>query len=230
MEQAGRRCECTGKDCRHHRRGGRCPRGLRGDEWKVFWRAESGGATRANIEAWCPECFGNNFEAPRETVALLSLDIFGYARLVEEDGRRAVTLRSVLRDAAERGAGECRGRVVLVRLDDDVLVECPTSQDAITAARSLCSEFRELARRLDLPIPELCGAIHCGEVTRWRNGLLVGDAVEITTSVRSIAGLGQILLTGPAVAPLKGRVELERIATDAAMELPSVGGLWAMRL
>ena len=75
MEQAGRRCECTGSACRHHLRGGRCKRGLRGDDWKVYWRAESGGANRDNIEAWCPECFANNFVAPSETVALLALNI-----------------------------------------------------------------------------------------------------------------------------------------------------------
>jgi class 3 adenylate cyclase len=189
LEQAGRRCECTGKDCRHHLHGARCKRGLRGDEWKVFWRTERGGATRDNIEAWCLECFANNFAVPRETVSLLASDIVGYARLIEEDRWRA-----------------------------------------ITAARALRSSFEELVLRLDLPIPELCGAIHCGEVTRWRNGLLAGDAVEITMSVRGLAGVGRIVLTEPAAAPLRGKVELEPIAEDAAIELPPVGRIWALRL
>lgn len=230
MEQAGRRCECNAKNCRHHLSGGRCKRGLRGDEWKVFWREESKGATRENIEAWCLECFANNFEAPRETVALLAIDIVEYARLAEEDRRRATTLRSVLHDAAERAAGDCRGRLVRVRLDDDILVECPTSQDGIKTARRLWFHFQDLARRLHLLIPELCGSIHSGEVTRWRNGLLVGEAVEITKAVQSIAGLGQILLTGPAVAPLRGTVDLEPIAEDATMPLPPVGGIWTLQL
>lgn len=230
MEQAGRRCECVGKNCRHHFRGARCKHGLRGDQWKVFWRTENGGATRENIEAWCLECFVTNFEVPSETVALLSIDIVGYVRLIEEDRRRAVTLKSVLRDAADHAAREHSGRIVLGRLDDDILFELATSRAAVETARSLCSGFRELARRLNLPIPELCGAIHSGEVTRWRNGLLVGDAVEITKAVLSIAGLGQILLTGPAAAPLRGKVELEPIAKDATMQLPPVGGIWVLRL
>jgi len=196
----------------------------------VFWRTEDGGANRDNIEAWCLECFANNFEAPRETVALLALDIVGYARMVEEHQRRALTLKSVVRDAAQRAAGDCRGRVVLDRLDDDLLMEFPTSQHAIKAARSLWSGFQEIATRLDLPIPELCGAIHCGEVTRWRNGLLAGDAVEIMPSIRSIAGVGQIMLTGPAAAPVREKVELEPITDHPAMELPAVGGIWAIRL
>ena len=104
MEQAGRRCECIGNACRHHLRGARCKHGLRRDEWKVFWRTENGGPTRDNIEAWCFECFANNFEPPRETVALLALEIVGYMGLLADDQRRAVTLRSVLRDAVERAA------------------------------------------------------------------------------------------------------------------------------
>jgi hypothetical protein len=67
-------------------------------------------------------------------------------------------------------------------------------------------------------------------VTRWRNGLLAGDAVEITMSVRGLAGVGRIVLTEPAAAPLRGKVELEPIAEDAAIELPPVGRIWALRL
>jgi hypothetical protein len=29
LKRAGRRCECVSGQCRHHREGGRCPRGLR---------------------------------------------------------------------------------------------------------------------------------------------------------------------------------------------------------
>jgi class 3 adenylate cyclase len=229
IEQAGRRCECTGKDCRHHLRGARCKRGLRGDQWKVFWRTESGGATRDNIEAWCLECFANNFAVPRETVALFASDVVDYARLIEEDHWRAITMRSILRDAAVRVSSEHNGRAVLGRRDDDVLMEFPTSQDAVETARHLSCRFQEVVARLGLPIPELCGAIHCGEVTRWRNGLLAGDAVELTTTVRDIAGVGQVLLTEPAAAPLRGTIDLEPITADAASEL-SPGGIWALRL
>lgn len=230
INQAGRRCECTGKNCRHHLRGARCKRGLRGDQWKVYWRSENGGATRDNIEAWCLECFSNNFEAPRETVALLAADIVGYADLMTENRRRAITLKSVLRDAADRVAQGHRGRVVLDRLDDDILVEFPTSGDAVDAAMNIRSGFQELADRLDLPVPELCGAIHFGEVTRWRNGILAGEAVDVTVSVRTIAGLGQIIITGSAAELLKGKVELDPITEAGDVDLPPVGGFWSLRL
>lgn len=229
IEQADRRCECSGENCRHHRAGSRCKRGLRGDQWKVFWRTEGGGIARENISAWCIECFGNNFEVPRETVALLAPDVVGYARLLEEDRRTAITLKSVLRDSAARAARQHRGRPVLERVDDDLLLEFPTSRDAVDAARTLRSGLRSIAQRLELPIPELCGAIHSGEVTRWRNGVLAGDAVEIAMCVRRL-DLGRLVLTGPAVTPLQGQVELERITEHADTELSSVGELWALRL
>jgi hypothetical protein len=230
MDRAGRRCECTGANCRHHLRGARCKRGLRGDGWKIFWRSEDGGDTRENMEAWCLECFENNFEVPRETVALLAPHIADYARLMEEDQRRAITLKSVLRDAAQRAATEYRGRMVLDRLDDDVLVEFPTSRDAIDAARSLFSGFQMIASRLDLEVPDLCGAIHCGEVTRWRNGFLVGDAVGVTLGIREIAGGGRIVLTGPAVEPLKQSLPLEPVRGEVPSDLPSIVEVWSLRV
>lgn len=229
LEQAERRCECTGDNCRHHRRGARCKRGLRDDDWKVYWRTESGGATRGNLEAWCPECFSNNFVAPREMVALLAVDIVGYTRLADDNQRKATTLKSVLRDVANRCAGDCGGRLVFDRLDDDILAEFSKSRDAIKAAQSLGSAFQEMALRLDLPTAELCGALHCGEVTRWRNGILVGDAVEVTMAVRRLAGVDQIVLTEPAAAPMKGKVELQPITHADVLEIPLVGGIWAMQ-
>lgn len=225
LDQANRRCECTGEQCRHHLRGSRCKRGLRGDEWKVFWHTEDGGVTRDNIQAWCPECFANNYEAPREVVALLALDIVGYQRLAEEDHRKATTLKSVLRDVAKRCAEERRGRLVFDRLDDDILAEFQKTRDAIRAARGLRAGFHDMAQRLDLPLADLSGAIHSGEVTRWRNGLLVGDAVEVMTSIRSLAGVDQIVLTETAIRPVKGKIELEPIARDDA-----IGPVWAMPL
>ena len=227
-EQAERRCECSGGSCRHHLPNSRCKRGLRGDQWKVYWRSQDGGVTRDNIEAWCLDCFANNFEVPHETVVLLAPDIAGFARLYREDQRKAITLRSVLRDAADRAAGPRRGRMVLDRLDDDVLLEFAKSWDAVQAAHALRSDFRDMTRRLDLPTPDLCGAIHRGKVTRWRNGLLVGDAVEIATQIREIAAEGQLLLTDDAAEPIRSKMELEAIPEAAAREISSDGGIWAL--
>jgi hypothetical protein len=64
LQNAGRRCECEGPHCRHHRKGGRCKHALRDGQWKVYWRTEGGAAQRWNLEGWCLTCFDNNFEIP----------------------------------------------------------------------------------------------------------------------------------------------------------------------
>ncbi len=196
----------------------------------MFWRAEDGGTGPDNIEAWCIECFANNFDVPRETVALLALDLVDYARLLEEHRRRAITLKSVLRDAAERSAGAHSGRIVFDRLDDDVLLEFPTSGAAVDAVRDLGPRFRELAGQLDLDAPQIRGAIHFGKVTRWRSGLLVGEAVEVTMNIRRVAGSNQVLLTEPAASPLTGKVELVPLGNELGDELLPVGGIWGFAL
>lgn len=61
LTRAGRRCECQGPHCRHHRKGGRCKNGLRGQDWKIYRRSERGAARAWNLEAWCLTCFDNNF-------------------------------------------------------------------------------------------------------------------------------------------------------------------------
>ena len=229
IEQAERRCECTGSKCRHHLAGSRCKRGLRDDQWKVYWRSEKGGLTRENIEAWCLDCFDNNFDVPREEVALLGLDIVDYWRMREGNRRQAITLKSILRDTAERAAEGNKGRMFLDRIDDDILVEFPKGRHALHAAQALRPAFRDLARRLELPVPELRGAIHSGEVTRWRNGILVGDAVEITTRVLSLAGNDQILVTDSAVPMVRFGIDMERLGEPTADDLAAVDEVWAMR-
>jgi hypothetical protein len=229
LEQAGKRCECSGKNCRHHLKGARCKRGLRGDQWKVYWRREGAGVNRDNIEAWCLECFANNFDVPSETVALLSLDIVDYPRLLAEDRWRAITLRSALRDATRRAAGEHGGSIVLNRAEDDVLAELPTSLKAVEAVRGIRGYFRDLVVRLNMDVPEIRGGIHCGEVTRWRTGLLVGEAIEVATRIRGRSGAAQVVLTKVAAEPLDERFALEPVAAEGSDGAPAEP-MWVLRL
>ena len=67
LTRASRRCECQGPNCKHHRKGGRCKNGLRGWDWKIYWRTEGGAAQAWNLEAWCNTCFDNNFPKPERS-------------------------------------------------------------------------------------------------------------------------------------------------------------------
>lgn len=229
LEWAERRCECTGGNCRHHLAGSRCKHGLRGDAWKVYWRSEKAGATRENIDAWCLECFDNNFEVPRESVALLAVDLAGYPALLEENRRQAITLKSTLRDIAERIANSHKGRLVFDRIDDDILMEFPKGRHAVQAAQTLQPAFRELVERLKLPVPPIRGGIHYGEVTRWRNGILVGEAVEVMAEVVGAASGGQIMVSEPAVPMIRLGLDVQPADEATVAETPSVPGLWAIQ-
>lgn len=167
---------------------------------------------------------------PSRTVSLFSLDILDYQRLFEEDRRQAITLKSVLRDAAERAADGNKGRMVLDRIDDPILLEFPKGRQALRAAKTLHSGFQDLALRLKLPVPDIRGAIHCGEVTRWRNGFLVGEAIEVTATLVRMAQSGQIMVTGSAVPLVRVGLDLEPIDQEPANELPSVTEIWTMKL
>lgn len=57
IKRAARRCECHNPECRHHRAGARCPRGLRGEDWYVVTRETKAGEKLWNLLAMCSECF-----------------------------------------------------------------------------------------------------------------------------------------------------------------------------
>lgn len=229
LEWADRRSECAGSNCRHHLSGSRCKHGLRGDEWKVYWRSERAGVTRDNIQAWCLQCFDNNFEVPRESVALLAVDLAEYPALLAANRRQAITLKSTLRDIAERIAGSHKGRLVYDRVDDDILMEFPKGRHAVQAAHALQPAYVELVERLKLPIPRIRGGIHYGEVTRWRNGILVGEAVEVVSDVVRAASSGEIMVSEPAVPMIRLGLDLQPAAEATVPETAAVPGLWAIR-
>jgi class 3 adenylate cyclase len=130
----------------------------------VYWGSESGVTVRDNIDAWCLDCFENNFTVPTSTVTILRSDIVDYAGLAGVDPRKALTLMSVFREVAARVAEEKQGQL-LKTVTDEVWLEFPKSADAVEAALDLQPRFHESALKLNLPTPGLCSGIHCGEVT-----------------------------------------------------------------
>ena len=130
----------------------------------MYWGSESGVTVRDNIDAWCLDCFENNFTVPTSTVTILRSDIVDYAGLAGVDPRKALTLMSVFREVAARVAEEKQGQL-LKTVTDEVWLEFPKSADAVEAALDLQPRFHESALKLNLPTPGLCSGIHCGEVT-----------------------------------------------------------------
>ncbi len=207
-ERASGRCECSGPNCRHHRTDARCKNGLRSDDWKVYWHSEKAGEEPSNLEAWCLTCFENNFEVPTHRVTLLRPELADLTALEEADPRRAVTLRSVLRDAGSSLATE-RGGHVVPGLRDELLIEFEQPEEALAAARELEGRFHEHASKLRLPtVPLSCG-IHTGSVRKSRTGDVYGDALSIASMVETLAQAGQIVISDPVAGELGTQVTLE---------------------
>jgi class 3 adenylate cyclase len=227
-ERAGRRCECTGPSCRHHLAGARCKRGLRDDQWKVYWKSERGGTGPENIRAWCLDCFANNFTVPTTTATILRSGIPSYDDLTEDEQRRVGTLHAVLRDAAERVARAKKGRL-LESETDDVWLEFANSRRAVAAALELGPSFHKRARKLRLPTPGLCSGIHRGEIVRMRTGKVVGEAVDVAGEIRKSARAGQIVVSRPAADELGRRVKLEPLGERSLGEPPQPLSCWVVR-
>lgn len=226
-ERAAGRCECTGSACRHHLAGARCKRGLRGEDWKVYWKSERGGTARENLDAWCLECFANNFTVPTTTVTIVRSGIFGYARLEGDELRRASTLKAILRDAAARVAQDKKGRV-LDNDTDDVWLEFAKSSRAVAAARELQPRFHKRARKLKLSTPALCTGIHRGPIVRSRTGAVAGEAITIAAEVRKCARAGEIVVSRTAADELGRRVKLDPLGDRTFAELPEPLSCWVV--
>ena len=206
--RAGGRCECEGANCRHHRRDTRCKNGLRTDDWKIYWHSEKAGDDPDNLEAWCLKCFENNFEVPTHRVTILRSELADLPEIEETDPRKAVTLRSVLRDAGASLAPE-RGGQLVESLPDALWMEFSRPTDALQAARDLEERFHTHASRLRLPSVPLCSGIHTGAVRKSRSGELYGDALAVAALLEGVANAGQIVISDPVAGELGTRVKLE---------------------
>lgn len=226
--RADNRCECQGSECRHHRRGARCKRGLRGDQWKIFWHSEKAGEDPKNLEAWCLECFENNFTIPTHEVTLLRTELAVDSTLEETEPRKVVTLRSVLRDTGNVLATEQNGRLV-DSIPDELWIEFETPDDALDAARMLESKFHLQTARLNLPRVRLCSGIHTGQVRKSRTGEIFGEALAIAAMLEGMASAGQIVISDPVAGHFGTRVTLEGLGPVRAELLEEAVDCWVVR-
>ncbi|MEM7415275.1 MAG: hypothetical protein AAF389_07250 [Gemmatimonadota bacterium] len=227
-QRADNRCECQGSACRHHRRGARCKRGLRGDQWKIFWHSEKAGDDPNNLEAWCLDCFANNFTIPTHEVTLLRSDLASEWAFRPAEPRKVVTLRSVLRDTGSSLAVTQNGRV-LDSIPDELWIEFATPEDALDAARTLQSRFHIQAARLNLPEVPLCSGIHTGQVRKSRTGEMFGEALAVAAMLEGVASAGQIVISDPVAGHFGTRVTLDRLGPQSTEELDEPVGCWVVR-
>jgi class 3 adenylate cyclase len=132
----------------------------------------------------------------RRMYAILSADVFGYARLVEQDdlatARQLEGCLKIARDRVER----MDGRVFQV-VGDEIVALFNSVGAAVRSAVALqldiarCNRALPPARRMEFRV-----GINSGDLLVTPGGAIVGDAINIAARVQSIAPPGGIFITG----------------------------------
>jgi len=175
------------------------------------------------------ELFGSGDDSPteprgrdvRRMYAVTYADVFGYARLVEQDdietARRLEACFKIIRDRTE-GAD---GRVAQTSGDGILLL----FNSAGSAVQSAIAWQSDISRRNEtLPASarmEFRVGINSGDVLVTPGGTMLGDAINIAARVQSMASPGGILVTGVVRDQLQGRADLnfEYIRTNELKNL-----------
>ena len=169
-------------------------------------------------------CFDSGDEAAtqfrgrdvRRMYAILSADVFGYTRLVEQDdlatARQLEGCLKIARDRVER----MDGRVFQVA-GDEIVALFNSAGSAVQSAVVWQMDIARFnaglppARRMEFRV-----GINSGDLLVTPAGAIIGDAINITARVQNIAPPGGIFISGVVRDQLQGEVDLrfEFVQTD----------------
>ncbi len=145
--------------------------------------------------------------ARRKLAAILSADVKGYSRLMEQDELSTIAVIKEYRIIFAELTAECRGRVV-DSAGDNILAEFASVVDAVDCALRIQKELRERNarlsenRRLEFRI-----GINLGDVIE-DGERIYGDGVNIAARVQSLAEAGGICLSGTSYDQVEGKLPL----------------------
>jgi len=144
----------------------------------------------------------------RKLTAILSADVEGYSRLMDDDEEATVRTLTAYRTAINDLTQQYRGRVV-DNPGDNVLAEFTSVVDAVNCAveiqRELAERNAELAynRKMEFRI-----GINLGDVIE-EEGRIYGDGVNIAARVESLSEAGGICISGRAYDQVANKLGLE---------------------
>jgi len=144
----------------------------------------------------------------RRMYAILSADVFGYARLVEQDdqatARQLEGRLKIVRDRVE----EMDGRIFQVA-GDGIVALFNSAGSAVRSAVVWQSDIARLnaalppARRMEFRV-----GINSGDLLVTPLGAIIGDAINIAARVQTIAPPGGVFITGVVRDQLQGQTDL----------------------
>ena len=144
----------------------------------------------------------------RRMYAILSADVVGYARLVEQDdiatARQLENSLKIVRDRVE----QMDGRIFQI-IGDGIVALFNSAGSAVKSAVVWQTDIARLnaalpqARRMEFRV-----GINSGDLLVTPVGAVVGDAINIAARVQSIAPPGGIFITGVVRDQLQGQIDL----------------------
>ena len=144
----------------------------------------------------------------RKLTAILSADVEGYSRLMDDDEEATIRTLTSFRTAMSNLIQQYRGRVVDVT-GDNLMAEFTSVVDAVSCAVEI---QRDLARRnTELPDKrrmEFRIGINIGDVVE-KQDRIYGDGVNIAARVESLAEAGGICISGRAHDHVENKLDFE---------------------
>jgi len=144
----------------------------------------------------------------RKLTAILSADVEGYSRLMDDDEEATVRTLTAYRNAITDLTQQFRGRVV-DSPGDNILAEFSSVVDAVNCAVEIQRELAE--RNTDLSYNRQMHfriGVNLGDVIE-EDGRIYGDGVNIAARVEAMAEAGGICITGRAYDQVANKLGLE---------------------
>ena len=144
----------------------------------------------------------------RKLIAILSADVVGYSRLMEDNEEATIQTLNAYRNSMTSLVQHHRGRVVDTT-GDNLMAEFNSAVDAVSSAVEIQREFAE--RNADLSSErkmEFRIGINVGDVIEEENRIY-GDGVNIAARVETMAEAGGICISGGTYDQVANRIELE---------------------
>jgi adenylate cyclase len=144
----------------------------------------------------------------RKLTAILSADVEGYSRLMDDDEEATVRTLTTYRNAITDLTQQFRGRVV-DSPGDNILAEFSSVVDAVNCAVEIQKELAE--RNTELPYNRQMWfriGVNLGDVIE-EEGRIYGDGVNIAARVESLSEAGGICISGRAYDQIANKLGLE---------------------
>ena len=144
----------------------------------------------------------------RKLAAILSADVEGYSRLMDDDEEATVHTLTAYRNEIKNLVQQYRGRTVDTP-GDNILAEFTSIVDAVNCAVEIQRELAE--RNAELPENrrmEFRIGVNLGDVIE-EEGRIYGDGVNIAARVEAMAEAGGICISGRAYDQVENKLGLE---------------------